>query len=174
MSLEMVYIQINWIDIGKPLPEPVAETERNCIWFMVDESKIIHKEVKIFQVIHPRYVHNQDVLFGSIQFTPMQTDGEFYITPYKNNIDIELDMVGLDEAFGSGDDVETLGAIALERRNAEYASVERWYFSAIALYDVHVFTYHTEDGNDSETEYELLGILDTSKLKLALATKETT
>lgn len=158
MTYEMVHIEINWHEIGTAFKEGPLD---DCLWFKVVDEKII-------RVGDPRHEENQEHLFGSIAFTPMNTDGEFYITPYKSNIDVELDMVGLEEAFGAGDDVETLGAIAWQWRNAPYAGVESWYFTCIALYEVGVYTTHTEWGNDSETEYYLIGILETNRLPLAL------
>lgn len=157
MTYEMVHVAINWHEKGTAFTEGPL---KDCLWFKVDGDKIS-------QTDDPRR-DSRDYLIGDITFTPMNTDGEFYITPYKSNIDVELDMMGMDEAFGAGDDVETLGAIALQRRNAHYASVEAWYFTCLALYEVGVYTHHTEYGNESDTEYDLMGILDSNRLPLAL------
>jgi len=156
----MVHVQINWYDANETSIEFV--TKENSIWFNVIDNQI----TLIMPTKEQRY---KSPLFGCMKFTPMQAAVDFYDTAHVSNIGIELMLNGVEETFAVGSDVETLAKIALERKNAPDADVERWLFTAIALYEVSIHTQHDQFGNnDSTTFYELLGILDNAKLPLAL------
>ena len=163
MSHEMVYVSIYWHRAGDVITQKFIDKHPDWLWFeMFEDGNIKHLPA-------PAADTTAKSLWGTIGFKPLPNGNGFLIDPYESNLDAELDLCGMDEAFGQGDDIEKLLKWFWPQRENDY--VFGWYQDGIALYDVYVYTTHTFDGNDSETEYTLLGVLDTSKLHLALAEK---
>lgn len=126
------------------------------------------KRGKIERINTPKSAEEAPRFYGAMIFTPIPSGNNYPINPYISELDCEVDLVGADEAFGAGDDIETIALWAFWR----YQDGNRCgpYQSFIALYDVYSYVYRDNNGGkDSETEYQLLGILDTDKLPLALA-----
>lgn len=160
---EMVYVEVTWFEPGDTPSQKFLSEVPERLWFMVMAGEIC-------PIPQEGATVSTNYLRGSLYFQPLPAQ-HFPTSPWVSFIDIELDTCGMDEAFGQGYDVEKIGAYAYQHREDD--SMFNYFQGFIALYSVYTYTIYRNEGNDSETEYELLGILDMEKLPLALA-KETT
>ena len=156
---ELVHVQVDWFAPGSQLPI-LDGYKPHAIWF-----KVINGAIELVEMPYKESIF----LYGRMTFEPINTNSDFYITPYMSNIDIELADKGVHETFAVGDDVERLATIALDYYNTpELNQGVPHYWVAIAVYEVAVSITHTDDGNESDLYYELLGILDNARLPSAL------
>lgn len=160
MSHEMVVIDVDWFDSGFGIPDVYVEKHPDCLWFMTTSDKTI-TQIEPFDAKHER-----NNIRGAISFTPLPSGNNFLSEEFVSGIDEEVKFKGIDDTFGENGDVPKLAAYALKQH--EEIIEARFHSQFISLYKVEIWKHHNEWEMEIDIYFELLGILDTNKLPLAL------